>query len=146
MTEPDLDARQATAIAAGMKAVALADGEAHPTEMSLIEGFLADLPEDIDVSGACFDTEAARGALLQSLYLVALVDGKLKDSEIQTIRSIATAHGASDAEIEAAEAAARRHLLGRLKGVQVFRDEALAVAAELGVPADEASQILDADD
>jgi len=140
--DTEIDARQAAAIASGMKAVALSDGEPHPRELALIDAFTAELPEAVDPSGVTFESTEERAALLRSLYLVALIDGALKDPEIETIREIARAHAASDEELESALWYARRELLGKLRGVHVFKDQAMAVADELGVPREEAEAIL----
>lgn len=142
LSDTEIDARQASAIASGMKAVALSDGEPHPRELALIDAFTAELPDAIDPTGVTFATAGERAALLRSLYLVALVDGALKEPEIDTIREIARAHGATDAELEDAVWYARRELLGRLRGVHVFRDQAMEVADELGVLREEAEEIL----
>lgn len=141
-----LDARAAAAIAAGMKAVALADGEPHPRELAMIDAFVGELPADIDVSGVRFDDAGTRGVLLHSLFLVALADGHLGADERATIEEIGRAHGADLAEFDAAEQTVRKTLLGTLRGVRVFREQALAVADDLGIPEVDAAMILDGDD
>lgn len=138
----DITARQAAAIAAGMRAVALADGESHPAEMALIDAFCEGLPVDPYPAGVRFDTPEARAALLQSLYLTALADGALKPEEFSTIQQIGLAHGAQAADLKAAEQWARAQLLGQLQGLQIFADAGLQAAADLGVPADEARGLL----
>ena len=58
--EVDIDGRTAAVIAAGMKAVALADGVSHPREMALIEQFCESLPEDADPSGVVLEDDRER--------------------------------------------------------------------------------------
>lgn len=147
MFDPDLDidARTAAAIAAGMLAVALADGEVHPRELEMIQGFKDAIPDEVDPSGVAITDDAVRRVLVQSLVMVALADGAISEVERATIREISRAHGASDAVIAEVEAEVRRAMFAQLRGASHFRDDALAVAAELGLDRQEAEHILDDD-
>ncbi len=91
--ERDLSPRSAAVIAAGMMAVALADGEAHPREVAMIEGFRGELPEDVDPSGVLLEDDWERQVFVRSLLMVALADGKVSEDEERVIAELAQAHG-----------------------------------------------------
>jgi tellurite resistance protein len=114
--EWDVDARTAAVIAAGMRAVALADGEPHPRELALIEAFEADLPEGVDTAGVSLESPAAAEAFLRSLFLVAFADGRLGDAEAVMIQQLARAHGLADDAVEAAAQHVRMQMAYALAG------------------------------
>ena len=127
---PVLDARAAAAIAAGMRAVALADGEASASELALVAAFEADLPPELDPTGVRFDDAARQSLLLESLFLVAWADGAVSEAERAVIVRIARGHRVTEQQITKAEAAARARLAADgHEGADVA--EATAVGAEL---------------
>lgn len=138
----DLDARTAAAIASGMLSVALADGDVHPRELEIIQGFRDAIPDDVDPNGVLIQDDATREVLVRSLLMVALADGRISDVEREVVVEICRTHGVSDEALEAAEDELRRAFLGHFAGASAFRDQALAIAAELGIPEDEAEKIL----
>lgn len=141
---PRVDARTAAAITAGMMAVALADGEAHPHELALLATFREGLPDDIDPSGVVITDPTVRRVLVRSLFAVALADGVVGDAEREVIEEIARAHGASRALLDAEEGALRREMLATFRGVRHGRAQAEDIGAALGLPPDEVRRILDA--
>jgi uncharacterized tellurite resistance protein B-like protein len=96
----ELDARSAAVIAAGMMAVALADGEAHPREVEMIEAFRKELPEGVDPSGVVLEDPWEREVFVRSLLMVAVADGAVSDDEGKVIEELARAHGVSEEQLE----------------------------------------------
>lgn len=139
---PDIDARTASAIAAAMRAVALADGQLHAGELTLIEAFEADLPDHVDPSGVRITDPAVREVLLHAMVATALADGRMGQAERAVIDELARAHGATLADVEAMLDTVRREMFAHFRGVHHFRDEALAIAHELGLSPDDALDIL----
>jgi tellurite resistance protein len=133
-SEPQVDEAAAAVIAAGMKAVAEADGDVHPQELALIAAFESDVG-----SGAAGDAVAAlnsaevRDVYLRSLLMVALADGVISDEEEAVIRALAADLGFDDAAVDAATLAVKRQFLSTFSGVTVFRESAVRIAAELGL-------------
>jgi uncharacterized tellurite resistance protein B-like protein len=141
--EPDIDARVAAVIAAGMQAVALADGDEHPRELEMIASFRAELPEGVDASDMVLTDPAHRHVYVRSLVTVALADGRLSEVERHTVVELAHAHGISLEEVQRAVAEVSRDFLGSFRGVHVFRDQALALAESLGIGREEAEGLLE---
>ena len=142
--EVDIDGRTAAVIAAGMKAVALADGVSHPREMALIEQFCESLPEDADPSGVVLEDDRERELFVRFLVMVALIDGDLNPAEWETIDDLAKAHGVGHEKVVEVAQAVRREMFAMFSGVKAFREGALGEAKRLGLDDDEASAILDA--
>lgn len=136
-----IDARTAAAIAAGMQAVALADGEAHPRELALVAAFRAELPQGIDTSRVRITSDVARHALVRSLVGVALADGRVSDDERVVIDEIARAHGAADL-VEPTIAEVRREMAATFAGARHFEAEARAIVRDLGLSGEEADAAL----
>jgi tellurite resistance protein len=140
--ELEVDGRTAAVIAAGMQAVALSDGEAHPRELALIHAFRQHLPEGVDPSGVVLEDEALRDIFVRFLVMVALVDGDLKNAERATILELAQAHGVSADRVEAAVQQVRLEMFSAFEGVSAFRDQALGEADRLGLDREDADAIL----
>lgn len=125
-----LDGRASAAIAAGMRAVALADGEATPAELALVAAFEAGLPPDLDPTGVRFDDAARQRLLLESLFLVAWADGAVSEAERSVIVRIARGHDIDERLLDEADGAARARLAADgHDGADLA--EATAIAAEL---------------
>ena len=96
LTQVDIDAAVALCIANGMKEMAGTDGELHPDELSLIDGFTAEIKKDfpdIDVENTVVDisvlnNERTNSFLAVSTY-VALAD-RIKDEEVALHKYIDT--------------------------------------------------------
>lgn len=132
----DLDAKMAAVIAAGMRKVALADGDVmHPNELQLIEAFEKDIPPGTPASGAIRDA-GVREVFLKSLVMVALADGRISDSEKAVISDLAAGVGADGDDVERTTHAVKREFLAVFDGVTHFREQVKAVAEELGVDLD----------
>lgn len=129
----ELDAATARRIGDDMLRVALADGDVHPRELALIEGFRAEIPTA--EAGANLTDPEVRRAWLHSLVLVALADGVVSPEERVVIIRLAEEHAISDVEVDAQIFAAKRWFLEHFSGVTIFREAVADIAAELGVPA-----------
>lgn len=143
MEEPDLGPGEAAVIAAAMREVALADGEAHPQELAMVAAFEMDIP-DVPASERVLRTAAAKEALIYSMASVALADGVLSEVELVCIREVASRHGITADQVEATLDAVRKSFFARFAGVRIFVDEALDLARSLGLDEDEARRILEA--
>lgn len=141
--EPDIDARVAAVIAAGMQAVALADGHEHPRELELIASFRAELPDEEVADDMVLTDPGQRHVFVRSLVTVALADGRLSEVELHTVHELAQAHGIPMSEVQQAVAEVSRDFLSSFRGVHVFRDQALALAESLGIGREEAEALLD---
>lgn len=140
----EIDARAARVFAAGMRAVALADGDVHQRELDLIRGFEAEVPAGADQGGdELGDAELAR-VYVQSLVMVALADGGVSDVEAAVIRDLAAKQGLGAAEVDAIALQVKRGFLAAFAGVTVFADAVDAVARELGVDPEDLRRIREA--
>ena len=114
----ELNAGQAAAIGRAMLAVARADGAADPREVALIEELApvdAAAPDQAPADvAALFTDEKGRDLLLQSLLLVALVDGSFTDAEKTVVSAYADACGASAERVEAHASAVKAFLMAPL--------------------------------
>lgn len=137
----DLDARAAHAIAGAMRALAHADGK-HPQEEALIDAFEAELPPAVDASLADVNTPEAREALLKSLVLLAFADGRMGDVERAEIQKVAAQVGLADADVAKAIVDVATVILSGFSGVQIFRDQVVALGRELGLDDETIQQIL----
>jgi uncharacterized membrane protein YebE (DUF533 family) len=136
MNNVDLDAKTAAVIAAGMRRVALADGDVmHPNELHLIEAFEEDIPAGTPANATIGDA-AIREVYLKSLVMVALADGRISDNEHAVIADLAAAVGADGADVARTTEAVKREFLAVFDGVTHFREQVQAVADELGVTLD----------
>ena len=141
--EPDIDAKVAAVIAAGMQAVAQADGHEHPRELALIASFRDELPEGVDAGDVVLTNTTHRDVFLRSLVSVALADGRLSEVERHTVIELAHAHGIGVDQVQRMVAEVSRDFLASFRGVHLFRDQALALAESLGIDRDEAEALLD---
>ena len=117
-TDVEVNAAQAEAMGRAMLAVARADGSADPREVALIEELgpvdtTAPDPAPAEVA-AVFPGEAGRDLLLQSLVLVALVDGDYSDAEKALVASYAGACGVSPARLEELASGVKAFLMAPL--------------------------------
>ena len=76
---------------------------------------------------------AQRELFLRSLVLLALADGSISDPEDQMIRAVAADLGLSDDNLTGITVEAKQWLLGSLRGVQAFREQAVRVGKGLGL-------------
>lgn len=138
----DLDAGAAHTIAAGMREVAMADG-AHPEELALIDAFESSLPPGPDtVDLSTLGSEAARGAFMQSLVLVAYADGKVTDAERDIIRGYAAALGFDDKSLARVWTDVAVDLLSTFSGVTVFRGAIEGIGRAMGLGEADVSRAL----
>lgn len=99
-TERELEARSAAVIAAGMMAVALADGEAHPREVAMIESFTEELPAGVDPSGVMLSDPWEQEIFVRSLVMVAVADGHVSEEESSLIHRLARDHGIDEERVK----------------------------------------------
>jgi uncharacterized membrane protein YebE (DUF533 family) len=131
----ELEAGAAAIVAAGMKAVARADGHVHQRELALIGSFEAQLPKGEGPADAL--PAALHELYVRSLVMVALADGRITPVEEQVIEELAAGHGISSEAVAAVILAVKREFLQVFAGVHVFRDAVVAIAADLGLPESE---------
>ena len=84
----EISEQEAITIASGMRAMALADGEEHESELAMIDQFLEGTShsgQDVDLGN--LGSEELQGHFLKSLALVALADGAVKEEEKALLRS-----------------------------------------------------------
>ena len=120
-TNVEVNAAQAEAMGRAMLAVARADGSADPREVALIEELgpvdtTAPDPAPAEIAAA-FPEAAGRDLLLQSLVLVALVDGDYSDAERSLVSSYAGACAVPPARLEELASGVKAFLMGPLLGL-----------------------------
>lgn len=117
-TDVEVNAAQAEAMGRAMLAVARADGSADPREVALIEELgpvdtTAPDPAPAEVAAA-FPEAAGRDLLLQSLVLVALVDGDYSDAERALVAEYSEACGVSPSRLEELASGVKAFLMAPL--------------------------------
>lgn len=136
-TTPDLDAASAAIIAAGMKAVAKADGDVHHRELELIETFEAEVkgaaPSD---AASVLRSPDVRDVYLRSLLMVALADGTISPEEERVIRGLAGDLGFEEGQIDDVTRSVKMEFLAQFANVTVFRESVERIAEDLGLDAD----------
>ncbi|MBN2797698.1 MAG: hypothetical protein JXX28_01000 [Deltaproteobacteria bacterium] len=136
--DTDLSAGALAVIVAGMREVALADGEVHPAELALIQGLADELPAGVALPevGEAITTDAVRQIYLRSLVMVGMADGALSPVEEGVILALAERVGLGEEAVAATTLEVKREFLSAFSGVTVFRESVKAIAEELGLPAD----------
>lgn len=129
----DVDAAAAFVIAAGMRAVAEADGVVRPSELALIEAFERGLPEPPATLQAKLGDPLVVDSYLRSLVMVALADGQISPVEHDVIVKLAEAQGIGIGDLERVIYDVKRTFLDFFDGVTVFSDARRQIAAELGL-------------
>jgi uncharacterized tellurite resistance protein B-like protein len=137
----EIDERAAAVIAAGMRAVAEADGDVHPRERAMIEALAEGLPE-VDPTQPLPSAEL-RALYVDSLARVALADGRISEVEGARLAELAAAQGIVGEDLDARLRAARLEWFSVFAGVRHFREDAIAVGRELGLSEDEIAATLD---
>ena len=135
LNEVDVDGITAITIAAGMKKMAMADGEMHPAELEMIESFLKEVKAESGESGedlGSLNTPELQETFLKSLALVALVDGVIRDQEVQLLNNYVQELGFSRSA-EAVFEEVGKSLLAQFRGVSAFRTQAEEVGRSLGL-------------
>lgn len=138
----EIDARAAAVIAAGMRAVALADGEMHEAELALITAFEAELPEGVDPAGVRLEAGPLQEVFLHSIVMVALADGCVSDAEYAAIVELGQSQGVSTELIDERVREAKRTFLKTFAGARAFHDEAVGIGEQLGLSHDEAEEVI----
>lgn len=128
----NLDASAARAIVAAMREVAGADGD-HPQEEALIQAFEAELPPGTTGDLSALTTTGAKEALLRSLVLLGLADGKMSAVERARILEIAARVGMGEDDVARASVDVASAMLSQFEGVHVFREQVVALGHQLGL-------------
>ncbi|MGC6513899.1 MAG: hypothetical protein ACON4N_05360 [Myxococcota bacterium] len=129
-------------VAAGMRRVAMADGEMDAAELALIEDFETTLPEHIDDAARVLTNDVERSLYIRFLALTALCDHALTESEEQTIHELAREHGVDEADATAAIHATARAMFATFAGVSIFREEAIHIGSSLGLTAEQVNTMM----
>jgi uncharacterized membrane protein YebE (DUF533 family) len=127
-----IDARSAAIIAAGMRAVARADGVIHQRELSLIASFEAEIPPGTPATGKLEDRGVV-DAFVRSLIMTALADGVISDAEHDCIAELCAAHGVDASALQEEVLLVKRKFMSTFSGVSLFRESVLRVARDLGL-------------
>jgi hypothetical protein len=135
-----LDAASAAVFAAGMRAVARADGDVHRRELDAIQAFESSLPPDAPATGAPWDG-ALRRAYVRTLAMVGMADGALTAPERSLIDALGRERGLTDEEIEAEVREVKLRFLQVFGGTPAMSAAAAQVAEELGLPADAVARL-----
>jgi uncharacterized tellurite resistance protein B-like protein len=140
--EIDIAQDQAEAIARGLYAVALADGELHPREAAIITDLFADTQDSITQLGslerqgapdgaylaAHLPSKALRQLFLKTAWLVAYADSGIGAKEKAVIEGYAKALGVGSDELGKLEQATKEFLLGQL--THLANNEAITRVAQ----------------
>jgi tellurite resistance protein len=130
----DVDEIAASVIAAGMRAVAKADGEVHARELELIEGFASGLPNAVATASGRVADEQIAATYLRSLVMVALADGVVSPVERTVIVRLAAEMGVDEARVDAEIGSVKRQFLKEYAQRNPLRHRLTALASELGLP------------
>jgi len=129
----ELSAEAAHVVAAGMRAVAQADGN-HPREEALIDAFEADLPPgSTGLDLALLDTKELKEVFLKSCVLVAFADGHVSEAELGVLRGFLETLGLGPEELGQATRDVASSLLSQFSSVQTFRDQVIEIGRSLGL-------------
>lgn len=139
MHSREIDDTAAAVITAGMKAVAEADGSVHLAELELIKGLEEGLGE-VSTEGGL--PENLVDVYVRSLVMVALADGVITPEEEAVIVNLAMSVGVSREHVDVTVAEVKREFLAQFSGVTLFREQAHAVGAELGLSAGEVDEVV----
>lgn len=128
----DVDGPAAAVIAAGMKAVARADGDVHPRELEMIHAFETEVGVDgVPDARSSLATEGLQETYVRSLVMVALADGVVSDEERRVIQALTAAVGIDTATLDRLTREVKEWFLARFDGVSVFSEAVEAIRAEL---------------
>ena len=130
-------------IARGLRAAAAVDG-IHAHEIDLIDNFELDLnvaPHDrggFEPSAPSpLRNDAERDAFLHSLFLLALADGSISESEDAFIKEVARSEGVDAVRLHKLDRAARMSALSLFRGVKAAREQAVSIGRALGLTEEE---------
>lgn len=130
----NLSDEAAAVLAAGMREVALADGDMHQQELALIATFGGSDTGNVQDAPTVLTNSEVRAAYVRSLIMVALADGEISSSEQAKIRELAGAVGVGDSDVDAFVLDVKRFFLSAFSEVRVFRDAVVNIASDLGLP------------
>ena len=149
LTQTDIDAAVALCIANGMKEMAGTDGELHPDELSLIDGFIAEIKNefpDIDVANtdvdvSTLDSQDKQTLFLQCLTYVALADRVIKDEEVALLQKyIDTFQSSITPQDLIRELGAT--FVAQYKDIIACRDTVVGIGKEFGLSEERINEIL----
>jgi len=149
LNQIDIDAAVAICIANGMKEMANADGELHPDELSLINGFVSEVNNDfpnIDIENTAIDisildTKDKQILFLQCLTYVALADRIIQDQEVALLQKYIDAF-----DVEVTPKDLIRELgatfIAQYKDIVACRDTIVNIGKEFGLSEETINEIL----
>jgi len=145
----DIEAAVAICIANGMKEMANADGELHPDELSVIDGFISEIqaefpnlninqsPLDLSV----IDSEDKQILFLQCLTYVALADRVIQDPEVALLQKYIDLF-AVDITPQDLIRDLGASFVAQYKDITACRDTVVNIGKEFGLSEDKINQIL----
>ncbi len=132
----ELDAETSICIAAGMKQMAASDNELHEQEINLINSFIEESgtadPESSNVNLDLLHSQELKAIFLNSLAIVALADGTIRQEEKDLLSSYVE-RLAYDTTAEQILEEVARALLSQLKSSVIFREQVEAIGRNLGL-------------
>lgn len=140
-----VDAAATAVIVAAMRRVAAVDGQVHARELEFVLELEASIPPGTALDPHLRLSGDARHVLLRSCALLALADGRVSEPELEAIHEIASVHGATWVEVEAAIVDGKRWFLSHFRGVARFRESVLTIARELEVEGEELEALMRGD-
>ena len=149
LKQVDIDAAVALCIANGMKEMAGTDGELHPDELSLIDGFTAEIKNEfpnIDVENTAVDvsvlnSEDKQTLFLQCLTYVALADRLIKDEEVALLQKYIDAFETNITPQDLIRELGAT-FVAQYKDIIACRDTVVSIGKEFGLSEEKINEIL----
>jgi len=138
-----IDMSVATLIARDLRKIAEVDGHLHERELSLIDAFARELPDQDAGDDVVLETEDSKQAYLKSLMMCALADGDIADEEYSLIVELAGRQGISAEEVEQSCKAVKKEFFSIFSGVKLFRESLLGLAGTMGLDDEELEKLWD---
>lgn len=132
-----IDASVAAVIARDLRQIAEIDGHLHERELSLIEAFQKEIPEEASNDDIVLEGEKVRHAYLRSLIMLGLADGELADEELELIHQLANRRGIDSEVVDSTTAQIKKEFFSIFSGVSLFRQSLMGIAEGMGLDSEE---------
>ena len=132
-----IDASVAAVIARDLRQIAEIDGHLHERELSLIEAFQKEIPEEASKDDIVLEGEKVRHAYLRSLIMLGLADGELADEELELIHKLANRRGIDSEVVDSTTAQIKKEFFSIFSGVSLFRQSLMGIAEGMGLDSEE---------
>ena len=132
-----IDASVAAVIARDLRQIAEIDGHLHERELSLIEAFQKEIPEEASNDDIVLEGEKVRHAYLRSLIMLGLADGELAEEELELIHQLANRRGIDSEVVDSTTAQIKKEFFSIFSGVSLFRQSLMGIAEGMGLDSEE---------